>query len=203
MGRCRGLGEPLRVAAVRPASSAGPQAGARYRDLIESIPGVVYEAEPGRDGAWSYVSPQIEGLLGYSAEQWIAQPQLWASRIHPQDRDIVVRIESRDSEHGWVGEASITEYRMLHREGREIWVRDEARLVRTRDGRIVWRGTLSDITDIRASENSLVDAYERQITGLVEAIRDHVELIDHRLERGVRAVRDFPRGRGHSPGAAD
>src|SRR5436190_983712 len=43
----------------------------RYRTLVERLPVVTYVAEPGEMGRWVYVSPQIESMFGYPAQQWI------------------------------------------------------------------------------------------------------------------------------------
>ena len=61
----------------------------RYQSLIERQPGVVYLAEPGPSGRWHFVSPQVEAMFGYAAEDWIADPELWARSVHPEDRESV------------------------------------------------------------------------------------------------------------------
>jgi PAS domain S-box-containing protein len=73
---------------------------ARFRELMEWLPAVVYEAdvEPSRE--WHYVSPQIEAMLGYSPEEWLADPDLWEERLHPDDRAEVVDLERREAEIG-------------------------------------------------------------------------------------------------------
>ena len=45
---------------------------------MERLPAISYVAEPGAEGRWRYVSPQIEELLGYSREEWLADPHMWA-----------------------------------------------------------------------------------------------------------------------------
>ena len=39
-----------------------------------------------RTARWRYVSPQIEAILGFTPEEWCDDPELWASRLHPDDR---------------------------------------------------------------------------------------------------------------------
>ena len=46
----------------------------RYRTLVERLPAITYVAELGADGPWHYVSPQIESILGFSAEEWLSDP---------------------------------------------------------------------------------------------------------------------------------
>jgi PAS domain S-box-containing protein len=134
----------------------------RLRELIEWLPAVVYEADFGPGGAWRYVSPQIESILGYSASEWTADPGLWASRLHPDDRDDVIEIERSDSELARGGELTlVSEYRLLHRDGHVVWVRDEARRVDPEDAAPYWSGVLVDITETRVAQRALAAEYER------------------------------------------
>lgn len=128
----------------------------RFRGLLEAIPAVVYEAEPRADGAWHYVSGQIRALLGYEPEEFTANPLLWASRIHPDDRGAVLRAEAEQLEAARAGDATVvSEYRLVHRDGRVVWVRDAARV--RGDERPVWQGVLLDI----GAERALVETYDR------------------------------------------
>ena len=47
------------------------------------------------------------------------------------------------------------EYRMVHRDGRTVWIRDDAVLARGEDGELRWHGMLHDITDRKAVEAEL------------------------------------------------
>jgi PAS domain S-box-containing protein len=133
-----------------------------FRELVEALPVVVYEAEAGLRGAWRYISHQIEGLLGYRAEDWVSEPDLWWDRVHPDDRPSVHAIEKREEELARTpGASSVSEYRMLHRDGRVVWIRDDARLITPERGRPYWRGVFSDITAEREAEHALGEAYER------------------------------------------
>jgi len=67
----------------------------RYRLLVERVPAVVYVAEPGSSGSWSYVSPQIERMLGFTAQEWMADPEMWFRQIHPDDQVIALGEEDR------------------------------------------------------------------------------------------------------------
>ena len=141
-----------------------------YRELVEQIPVVVYESEAGVQGAWRYISPQIETLLGYTPEEWVADPELWWRRVHADDRSTVRSLEERGEELGKTGNtSSVSEYRMLHRNGTAVWVRDDARLITSEAGQPYWRGVLSDITAERESESALGEAYERY-RGLIDSL---------------------------------
>jgi diguanylate cyclase (GGDEF)-like protein/PAS domain S-box-containing protein len=123
------------------------------RGLLQRVPAILYTAEAGENGAWHYVSPQIEAILGFTPLEWCADPGMWARRLHPDDRERVITIENRIKN----GEASFgaLEYRLRHRDGHDVWVRDDALLRLAEDGHQRWHGVMSDITDQKQAEAEL------------------------------------------------
>ena len=137
----------------------------RFRELVEWLPAVVYEADTGPEGAFHYVSPQITELLGYSADEWTSDPSLWRQRLHAEEVDRVLELEhDQELEAREAGGRLASEYRMIHRSGRIVWVRDIARLCPDEHGSLFWRGVLTDITAERQAQISLADAHERHRT---------------------------------------
>ena len=128
------------------------EAEGRYRTLVEQLPAVSYIAEPGAKGTWQYVSPQLERMLGFSQEEWTADPTLWARRIHPEDRDRVLEEEERDS---ILGVPLASEYRMITKDGRVIWVRDEGVLRAEPGERVHYEGMLTNVTERKSFESQL------------------------------------------------
>ncbi|HEY7332132.1 MAG TPA: EAL domain-containing protein, partial [Candidatus Limnocylindria bacterium] len=137
-------------------------AEARYRALVERQPGIVYLAEPGEHGRWHYVSPQVESLLGYTPEEWLADPALWAERIHPDDRDRILRDEAESATTPRSG-SRVWEYRMLARDGREIWILDDEAVteVGTAGLPTLVQGVLLDITERKRVEEALRTSEEQ------------------------------------------
>jgi diguanylate cyclase (GGDEF)-like protein/PAS domain S-box-containing protein len=128
-------------------------AEAHYRSLVEQLPAIVYSAELGEQGRWTYVSPQIEEILGFSPREWIADPELWARQLHPDDRE---RVLAQENEH-LLGERNPPpiDYRLLTRDGKAIWVLDEAVLERDDSGDPLWHGVLYDITERKKAEGEV------------------------------------------------
>ncbi len=164
----------------------------RYRGLIERLPMVSYVAEYGADGTWLYVSPQIEQLLGYSVEEWLADDDLWCTRVHPQDRARVIADEERSAQNL---EPSAIEYRMIARDGRTVWVRDESAFARPgENGRVLVEGVLVDITERRQAEEGLRYAVDHdELTGLANRRRFADELRRRRTDgaRGALGILDL------------
>ena len=162
---------------------------ARYRDLVERTPGVVYEAGGGADGSWAYVSPRIMDMLGFPPERFTDDPGFWWSRIHADDRARVVE-DDLGFETGVDAARVATEYRMVHADGSVRWIRDDATLRRDRPGSPpVWSGILSDVTAERDLEARLRQAQRMEAVGrlaggiahdfnnLLTVIRGYGELI--------------------------
>jgi len=135
-------------------------AGDDYRRLVERLPAIVYSCELGERGRWRYVSPQIEEILGYSPEEWMADPGLWAQRLHPDDRERALEQETRKVVAD--GGAPPVDYRMITREGVMVWILDEAVLEPDGAGTPVWHGVLYDITERKIAEQELQRAAAQQ-----------------------------------------
>ena len=125
-------------------------AGVDVEGLLERIPAILYISDTGADGCWHYVSRGIEMILGFTAQEWLEDPELWARSVDPRDRARVLAREESIAE-----PAVPEEYRMLHRDGHTVWVRDEAALVTDADGRARWHGVISDITDLEVAAQEL------------------------------------------------
>jgi diguanylate cyclase (GGDEF)-like protein/PAS domain S-box-containing protein len=135
-------------------------AGDDYRRLVERLPAIVYSCELGERGRWRYVSPQIEEILGYSPEEWMADAGLWAERLHPDDRERALEQESLKVARE--GAAPPVDYRMITRDGSVVWILDEAVLEPDGEGTQVWHGVLYDITQRKLAEQELRRAAAQQ-----------------------------------------
>ena len=132
---------------------------ALYRSLIERVPGIVYISHFGSDAKWHYVSPQIKEYLGYAAEEWLADPSLWLQHVHPDDRELVLAEEQRLHK---TGTSFFAEYRMVSKDGRVIWFRDESMIIRPEGFDVpVLYGILFDISERKATEVALRESEER------------------------------------------
>lgn len=148
--------------------------------LIESLPAVFYVAEPGEQGTWHYVSPQVERMLGFRPEDWLADPELWSRRLHPDDRARVMSEEESDIERG---APLASEYRMITRDEAVIWVRDEAVLRLDEKGGARYLGVLLDITERKQFETSLQFLAEHdELTRLLNR-RSFMNELDRELKR--------------------
>jgi PAS domain S-box-containing protein len=124
-----------------------------YRALVEGIPAILYIDKPDEYSTNFYTSPQAVDLLGYTQEEWGTTPDLWIQKIHPDDVDRVIEENRRANV---AGDRFFSEYRMLSKDGRMVWIRDEALLVGDEEGTpLHWRGLMLDITPQKEAEEKL------------------------------------------------
>ena len=120
----------------------------RYEDLVNSIDGIVWEADA-QTLAFRFVSAQAERLLGYPAAQWLNDPQFWKNHIHPEDREAAVayclRATAECRNHD-------LEYRMIAADGRAVWVRDIVTVISENGRAVTLRGILTDVTARKEAE---------------------------------------------------
>ena len=133
-----------------------------WRALLEQLPIAVYID---RLDEWStnvYTSPQIEAILGYTAEEWAGENHLLLKILHPDDRERVMAAHLRSCE---TGEPFRMEYRMIARDGRVVWFLDQATVVPDEPGRQGFHhGFLLDITQRKELEATLAERTEELAT---------------------------------------
>ena len=130
-----------------------PNLEAKYRALVEQIPAVVFMAYLDERIGETYVSPQIETVLGFTQEEWLQDPVRWYQQVHPDDKQ---RWSVEAAQLFLSGEPLRSAYRVLARDGRVIWFHCEAKMIRREDGR-PWfiHGVGFDITDLKKTEEAL------------------------------------------------
>ncbi len=137
----------------------------KYGALVEQIPAIVYVDVADADMSTTYVSPQIEEILGYSQQEYVEDPQLWEHILHPDDREEAMATYLRGRESGG---PFVFEYRLLARDGRTVWFRDSAIVLTDAHGRAEYiQGVMLDITDGKLAEERIAFlAYHDRLTGL-------------------------------------
>jgi PAS domain S-box-containing protein len=129
------------------------QAEAKYRALVEQIPAVTYTAALDKASTTTYVSPQILKLIGFTPQEYKADPDIWRKQLHPDDRKRVLDSLYRSQK----GKQPFNcEYRMLSKDGKVVWCRDEAVVVRDSSGQpLMLQGVMFDITAQKRAEEEL------------------------------------------------
>src|SRR5256714_3324279 len=149
------------ISARRDAEKARAEAEAKYRMLVEQVAAISYIAELGIDGQWLYVSPQIEGMFGFSAEEWLENSRAWIQHIHPEDHKAVQAAEEASRR----GDRFQAEYRIIRKDGRTIWVSDTAVVVAGTNSQPLMEGIIVDITERKNLETQLQQARRMEAIG--------------------------------------
>jgi two-component system phosphate regulon sensor histidine kinase PhoR len=123
------------------------RAETRHRALLEGLPLVTWLTEPEDRGSTLYVSPSIEELTGYLPAEWANGPGLFEKLLHPEDRERVLPEAPNEA-------PLRLDYRLLARDGRAVWVREESTLVRDSAGEPMYvQSFLRDLGELRRAED--------------------------------------------------
>lgn len=116
---------------------------------------IFYAADPARENALSFVSPNVETLTGHKPNTLLKDPGSWMDLVHPDDRHRLAIGAVQD-----VGKP--LEYRVATRSGDYRWFRDEGQLIRDNGGTPKRIGCLVDVTAERDALARLAEAEARE-----------------------------------------
>lgn len=182
------------------------KAEADYRQLVERLPVVVFMDHFNDPQTTHYMSPRLIDLLGYTPEEWAAGKDIWENSLHPDDRQRVLAEDVRTNN----TEASFRiEYRMRHRDGHYVWIKEDASIVKNPDGKPqFWQGILMEITEQKIAEEALIrrDAIIKAVGFSAEQFlksvhwEENVDKVLAQLGQAVQVSRVyiFKKGRGIS-----
>jgi PAS domain S-box-containing protein len=151
------------------------RAETRHQALLEGLPLVTWLTAPDDRDSTIYVSPAIEELTGYSPAEW-AGPGLFEKLLHPEDRERVIAELEEPAD----GTPTRIDYRLLARDGRAVWVREESSTVRGSDGEPVYVQTfLRDLGELRRSEDEReqLSTLERSAAAQVSERQARLDLV--------------------------
>jgi len=168
------------ITARKQAEASARENEQRFRNLVESTDGIVWEADAVAMTN-TFVSKSAERLLGYPTSDWLV-PGFWESHIHPDDRDEAVRYSvtrtNRLEDHD-------LEYRFIARDGRVVWLRDIIKVI-AENGTPKWiRGLLVDISAQKLTEQRVLAVQE----SLRESALHTQAILDNMLD-GVITITD-------------
>src|SRR5882762_3839484 len=142
------------LASERAAFAEAVAAQQRFRDLVNSVEGIVWEADV-PSFRFSFISEQAERVLGYPLERWVSEPTFWKDHVHPEDQEWTLQFcqnataEKRDHQF---------EYRMIAADGSAVWLRNLVTVVVEGDRITRVRGLMVDLTNRKQAEEGLRQA---------------------------------------------
>jgi len=131
-------------------NSEAHQAAESFSTLLHSVRAIIWRAEvPGF--RTMFASQQTAEILGFPAEAWSREPDLWWRHIHPDDREWVMAFSAKAVEecrnHAF-------EYRMLTADGRTVWLRNIVSVIAPNGVATEVMGVSVDITDRKRAEDA-------------------------------------------------
>jgi PAS domain S-box-containing protein len=168
----------------------------RFRTIVEQSEAVFYtrDIDPGdsRISRTTYIAPGNADLLGYSVEEVQDDPLLWRRILHSDDRQ---RVLDEDARCNIEQEDRFSlDYRVLAKDGRTVWIQDEARRVRLPGRPPYWQGFLLDVTERKEAETQLERALavEREATQRLRALDEmkntFLQAVSHDLRTPLAAI---------------
>jgi len=153
-----------------------------------------WEYWEGPDGRFVYVSPSCARITGYSADEFIQDPQLFTRLVHPDDREILEG--HRNQERNDPGAHRVT-YRIVHRDGRERWIAHVCQRIYDPSGVwLGWRGSNRDITDHKQAGDALRES-QAKLQALFTILPVGISILDaecriHYTNPALSRILDLP-----------
>ncbi|SHM77692.1 PAS domain S-box-containing protein [Cyclobacterium lianum] len=145
----------------------------KIEDLVQSIDGIVWEAEVD-SLKFSFISQQVENILGYTPGEWMGVADFWQNHIHPDDKKEALDYCENQTRMGY---DHSFEYRMIAADGREVWLHDLVKVVRENGKPVALRGLMVDITPRKLAEQKLMLS-EKRFKSLVQNGSDLIAILD-------------------------
>lgn len=158
----------------------------RFRDLVNGLDAIVWEADP-RTLQFSFVSQRAEQMLGFPIERWLEEPNFWAGLIHPENREQVI---SLSLEAAAKGQARDLSYRTVTADGRVVWLRDIAHVTLDAEGQPKHlRGVMVDITHQKQVEET--NRFLAEAGAVLTSSLNYQETLEQVAKLAVPAIADW------------
>jgi PAS domain S-box-containing protein len=138
----------------RRAEQKTKRADRRLRDIVSNVPGIVWETviDPKtKQRKTTFVSDAVKTVLGYTPEEWLAEPPGFGARIMAEeDREQAANLSDQAIASG---KDAVSQFRWRAKDGRSVWIETHLRPVLGRNGEAEGlRGVSLDITERKLAE---------------------------------------------------
>jgi len=138
----------------RQAELENQRLSSRLEEILANVPGIVWESreQPNTElRRTTFISDYVFTMLGYTAEEWLAQPPGFGVRIVPEEDRARAREASDDAAR--CGKETVSEFRWYTKDGRIRWAENHMAPIFDKAGAIIGlRGVALDVTARKEAE---------------------------------------------------
>ena len=160
------------------------EARERLQYLFAVSPAIIYTNQASGDFACTFVSENLQSIMGCTPREMLDDPNFWASHLHPEDSSRVFAEVDK-----LIGQGGGTiEYRFRHRQGHYIWIQDTFKVTHDEAGRpLEIVGSWADITNRKLAEAELQKAKEAAEEA-TQVKSDFLAKMSHELRTPLNAI---------------
>jgi PAS domain S-box-containing protein len=149
----------------------------KEKQILEHIHSCLWEAEA-ITFRFTYIGKEVEQILGYTPQEWLAQANFWKNHIHPDDKDFAVSFCHNETLNG---RNHVFEYRFLHKLGHYLWIQDRVSVISSENGTLL-QGMMTDISMHNSKNSQLSEVQktksERLLNLLIQEGSNTIAILD-------------------------
>jgi PAS domain S-box-containing protein len=149
----------------------------RYQYLLAVSPAIIYTTQASGDFACTFVSDNIDAIMGFAPHEMTTDAKCWPDRLHADDTKRVFDEMGPLIEQG----GGTVEYRFRHRDGDYLWIQDTFKVIYDEANHpLELVGAWADITKRKQAEQMALEANvelletKRSLSRLIESSPDAI-----------------------------
>jgi len=162
----------------------------QFEALIQTVDGIVWECSA-ETYEFTFISKQVESILGFSPEQWMGEPYFWENHLYTEDRPFALDYCSAQAK---LGRTYDFDYRMVHADGSLVWIRDVVSVITENGKPILLRGVMLDITDtkrfteLERLEKRILELNALKDSSIHEVLAMYLQGIEHIFPKMICSI---------------